>query len=79
MLKGGGREEIQQTSEEKIIIQNSEQLNRSFKSYNNLQHPGAGDHIGSQEQKLRIKNAGIFCRAYRSHEHWIASSTHGAL
>lgn len=46
-----------------IIIQNSEQLNRSFKSYNNLQYPGAGDDIGSQEQQLRIQNTGISCRA----------------
>lgn len=67
MLKGGGREEIQLIREgEKIIIQDSEQLNRSFKSYNNLQYPGAGDDIGSQEQKLRIQNADIFYRAYRS-------------
>lgn len=51
MLKEGGREEIQLIREEKknIIIQNSEQLNRSFKSYNNLQYPGAGDDTGSQE------------------------------
>lgn len=69
ILKGSEREEIQQMRGEEKIIQNSEQLNRSFKSYNNLQYPKAGDDIGSQEQKLRIQNVGIFCRAYRSHEH----------
>lgn len=47
MLKGSEREEIQQMRGKEKIIQNSEQLNRSFKSYNNLQYPEAGDDIGS--------------------------------
>lgn len=60
------------------MTQNSEQLNRSFKSYNNLQYVGAGDDIASQKQKLRIQDAGIFLffyffGDYRSHEHWIFS------
>lgn len=70
MLKGE-RNSADKGGGEKIIIQNSEQLNRSFKSYNNLQYPGAGDDIGSQEQKLRIQRAGISC--------WIVSSTADAL
>lgn len=42
------------------MTQNSEQLNRSFKSYNNLQYAGAGDDSTSQKQKSRIQDAGIF-------------------
>lgn len=42
------------------MTQNSEQLNRSFKSYNNLQYVGAGDDTASQKQKLRMQDAVIF-------------------
>lgn len=61
-----GKNSADKDEGKKIIIQNSEQLNRSFKSYNNLQYPEAGDDTGSQEQKLRIQNTDIFYQAYRS-------------